>query len=69
MLFLDKWTFRDTMASLTHPERKTEDEIPSLLAREKESQRLAYALAYKEMQDELDATHCDFIDFPTQLQP
>jgi hypothetical protein len=69
MLFLDKWTFRDTMASLTHPERRTEDEIPSLLAREKESQRLAYALAYKEMQDELDPTHCDFIDFPTQLQP
>jgi len=69
MLFLDKWTFRDTMASLTHPERRTEDEIPSLLAREKESQRLAYALAYKEMQDELDASYCDFIDFPTQLPP
>ncbi len=68
MLFLDKWTFRDTMASLTHPERRTEDEIPSL-AREKESQRLAYALAYKEMQDEHDATYCYFIDFPTQLPP
>ncbi len=64
MLFLDKWTFRDTMASLTHPERRTEDEIIIALAREKEhdeeAQRRAYAKAYKEMQDELDTMRYNY---------
>jgi hypothetical protein len=62
MLFLDKWTFRDTMASLTHPERRIEDEI--IIAREKEhdeeAQRRAYAKAYKEMQDELDTMRYNY---------
>ena len=53
MLFLDKWTFRDTMASLTHPERS---EIAQTRGEtEHEAQRRAYAEAYKDMQDELDA--------------
>jgi hypothetical protein len=53
MLFLEKWTFRDTMASLTHPERS---EIAQTRGEtEHEAQRRAYAKAYKEMQDELDA--------------
>ena len=52
------------MASLTHPERRTEDEIIIALAREKEhdeeAQRRAYAKAYKEMQDELDTMRYNY---------
>jgi hypothetical protein len=42
------------MASLTHPER-SEIAQPRETEHDEETQRRAYAKAYKEMQDELDA--------------
>jgi hypothetical protein len=60
MLILDKWTLRDTLALLSHPERKTEirarrnkKEKSALQKEHEETQRLAYANAYKELQEEI----------------
>jgi hypothetical protein len=60
MILLYRWTLADTLATLSHPERKPTPEIHTAnenvlkqRARE-EAQRRAYANAYKELQDELN---------------
>ena len=65
MILLDKWTLTDTLAILSHPERRTTPEIhPRCKSASKEksslrqkaheeTQRRAYANAYKELQDEI----------------
>ena len=65
MILLDKWNLTETLATLSHPERRTTPEIHTANEKEnslrkrarEEAQRRAYANAYKELQDELSMMH------------